>query len=197
MGMRKYGVWSLVFLLMGMFFLLNSGFQITGAAIGESFLVTYSLGIGIIFIALSLVIFTTGNWVSSETLENILKGKISNKKKKTIQYLGRSHLNKGRGRLPENPNKSPEDTYREFFVVLEAEKHPSNEGVTEIRKKYTRENNLVVGGLGLNRATMYDAKTLNTKNRGAYRYVFDESGTYLGLARHTKSSGGRYRYSWA
>ena len=30
-----------------------------------------------------------------------------------------------------------------------------------------------------------------------FRYVFDDSGKYVGIAEHKKSSGGSYRYGWA
>jgi hypothetical protein len=75
------------------------------------------------------------------------------------------------------------------------EKHPSSELNETIGIKFGKETNCIFAGLDTEgKLTCYDAKSLDS-GRGKYRFIFKD-GKYIGLAIHTKSGGGKYRYRW-
>ena len=73
---------------------------------------------------------------------------------------------------------SHSSTFNRHWVV-------SPRGITELQKE---------------RVVSYDSKVLKQKSgghsRGAYRYLFDSNGNYLGIAKHVKERGSENFYQW-
>ena len=198
MKKKHFRFLSLAFFLIGIFFLLNSKTDITGAVVGVS---NSSFGFssifGIVFILVSAMLFVGGEWVSKESLEDIVSNKVSKTKLKSIQYLGQQHIKKGKGDVYSitREEEKLKGAYRDIFLCIEMEKHSTPEINKEIAIKYHKENNRIFDGLeDEGKLTSYDAKSLDS-GRGKYRFMFKDE-KYLGLAIHTKSAGGKYRYRW-
>ncbi len=187
---------AVVYLILGVLFLTISETNITGAVLG-SFNSSSNLDFfGILFIIISAVLFASGKEYS---LEDIINEKTSKTFRKTAIFLGRKHFEKGQGDLPASCTElsHQKETYKELFDVLELEKHyhknPSMPQLADMQKRYHRHE--VDHILGLDKAITYDARALSTGHRGAYRYIFDEKGKYVGLAVHIAGQKG-YRYRW-
>lgn len=188
----KIGYLGLGMLIIGILFMFDSGVNVTGAAIGAS------AGPFALF-AFGMVLALSGALVlaAKYRLEDIMAGHTSNKFKKSAEYLGKKHFEHGMGSLP-GKCPTPKETYRELFDVLQLERRRGEHSpeAEDFQKRYNRHR--LAGGipeLGLKEAITYDAKTLSTGHRGAYRYVFDRKGKYIGLAAH-KTSQGKYKYKW-
>ena len=195
MKKKHFRFLSLVFFILGIIFLLNQKINITGSVIGMSGISsTFNSVFGIIFLIVSVMFIGAGEWVSTGTLDELLKGKASKRHMKTASHLGKSHLRKGGGDLPTKiDEKTEKATYKELFACIEMEKHPNNPNVSTIHNKYMRHN---IKNCELGKDLIsYDALELSTKHRGKYRYIFDK-GKYLGLAIHEQSKG-KYKYKWA
>lgn len=183
--------------ILGILFLTISEANITSAVFG-SFSDSSKLTdfIGILFIIISAVLFAGSK---NYSLEEIIDGKTSKTFQKSALFLGRKHLENGQGNLPASCTEisHQKETYKELFDVLELEKHqhqsPSMPQLSDFQKRYHRHE--IAGILGLDKAVTYDARALSMGHRGAYRYVFDEKGKYVGLAVHTAGQRG-YRYRW-
>jgi len=140
---------------------------------------------------------TEENWVTKSNLEDILKKRVSNRKLKNVQHLGKRHIREGKGNVYKITNDDDKltRTYIDLFVCMEIEKNPTPQLHETIAKTYHRESNIICNGLeSEGKLDCYAAKSLDS-GFGKYRFMFKD-GNYLGLATHTKSSGKHYRYRW-
>lgn len=141
--------------------------------------------------------FLPNEWITKDSLEKIITNKVSNRKQKNILHLGKRHLINGKGDVNKitKEEQKLKETYKDLFLCIKMEKHPSLQIEDRVAKRYHKEHNRIFKGLEHEgELNSYDAKSLDS-GRGKYRFIFKDN-MYKGIATHTKSSGKQYMYRW-
>jgi len=220
--MQKHRIIVGFLLVLGVLLLIENAVY-TGAVIGVGDVYSIiRIVLSLLFIVAAFVVSSVSG--AKYSLEDIFNGSTSKVFKKSARYMGGGLLKKNMGSLPrqyQNDKELRSSVHRELFNLTQLErrrryfgngdednKDEGNTGISPEERKaalneiknfedrYTRHL-IDVPELTPNKVISFDAKVLSTGNRGAFRYLFDEStGRYLGLAEHRRSQG-KVRYYWA